>query len=261
MENKSIEESIVSAMDMTDISLIKHLPYILQDFWEIGSSSEEIIKIIKKYKTDYSNLNILDLGSGKGAVSIKIAAELKCVCFGIDAINDFVVFSNNKAKEYSVNNICTFETNDIRARIKTLEKYDIILSVAIGPVFGNYYKTLIELDTHLNNDGLIIIDDAFNEDDCNNDFQNILRKKEIIQQINNAGMDLIEIITVNEIIGINEEYENQFQNIQKRCNELIEKYPENKKAFLRFIEEQKEEYEILSNEIIPAIFVIKKRQS
>jgi len=263
MENKTLEECIISVMELTDKALVKYLPYIFQDHWELGTSSEEIIEIIKKYKTNYSNLNILDLGSGKGAVSIKIASELGCRCFGIDGINDFVTFSNNKAMEYSVNNICTFETDDLRNRIKTLEKYDIILLMAIGPILGNYYETLTQLSSHLNNDGLIIIDDGYIENDCkkdypNKDYPNVLREKEINEQVNKAEMEIIGKITINEISGTEEKYDIDFKNIQMRCMELVEKYSENKELFLSYVERQKREYEILSNEIVPAIFVIKK---
>jgi cyclopropane fatty-acyl-phospholipid synthase-like methyltransferase len=233
----------------------------LQDFWAIGTSSEEIIKIIKKFKTGYSNLNVLDLGSGKGAVSVKIAAELKCKCFGIDAIDDFVVFSNNKAEEFSVNNICTFETGDIRTRINTLGKYDIIILGAIGAIFGNYYDTLSKLKAHLNKDGIIIIDDAYIEDDCNEDCPNVLKKCELMKQIDDARMELIYKITGNEIYGINDEYCNQFENLQKRCMELAEKYPEDKELFLAYIEKQKDEYGKMSNEITPVILVITTKAS
>jgi cyclopropane fatty-acyl-phospholipid synthase-like methyltransferase len=260
MESKTTEENIIAAMDGKTIEIVKYLPYILQDFWEIGSSPEEIIKLIKKHKINYSSLNVLDLGSGKGAVSIKIASELKCNCFGIDAIEDFVIFSNEKSKEYSVNSICTFETNDIRTRLKSLEKYDIIILGAIGPVFGNYYDTLSQLSFHLNNGGLIIVDDAFVEDDCKKDYPNVLKKTELLTQINNAGMELIEKLTIDDIPETTEDFDNQFQNIQNRCMELIKKLPGNKELFLEYIESQKSEYDILKNEIIPAMFVIKKME-
>jgi len=256
--NKTLEESIKTAMELPDINLIKYLPYILQDYWEIGTSSDEVIKIIKKYKKNYSNLNVLDLGSGKGAVSINIASELKCKCFGIDAIDDFVLFSKYKSKEYLVDNLCSFETNDIRTRINTLEKYDIIILGAIGQVFGNYYDTLTLLKPHLNDDGLIIIDDGYVEDDCKKEYPYIYKKSELLNQIENAGMNLIDKVTINEISGVQEKYENEFDNLEKRCLELTEKYPEDKELFLKYIEEQKNEYRILSEEIIPAIFIIKE---
>jgi len=258
MKNMTLEESVLMAMEGTDINLVKYLPYILQDFWEIGSSPDEIIKIIRKHKQNYSNMSVLDLGSGKGAVSIKIALELKCICFGIDAIEDFVTFSNNRAKELFVHNICTFETNDIRERIKTLEKYDVIILGAIGPVLGDYHSTLLQLKLHLNSDGLIIIDDGYIEDNCNTDYPNVLHKSNLLQQISDAGMVLVDKITNDEMPELNEKYENEFEHLQNRCIELIEKHPKDKNLFLEYAETQRNLYEKLSNEVTPVIFVIKQ---
>jgi len=258
MENITLEESIVSAMEGNNTKLFKYLPYIFQDFWELGSSPDEIINVIKKYKQDYSSLNVLDLGSGKGAVSIKIASELKCNCFGIDAIEEFVIFSNNKSKELSVSNFCTFEANDARKRIKSLGKYDIIILGAIGPVFGNYYNTLLELAPHLNDDGIIIIGDAYVEDNCTTDYPNVLQKTDILKQVSNAEMKIVEIITTNEIIPkLAEEYEIEIKDMVNRCNELIEKHPEDKNVFLDYLETQKKLSWKLLNEVTQAILVIK----
>jgi len=257
MENKTVEESIITAMDGTDIALIKYLPYILQDFWEIGSSPDEIIKIIKKHKTDYSQLGILDLGSGKGAVSVRIASELKCRCFGIDAIDEFVAISGEKAKEFSVNNLCTFETGDLRIRIKTLDEYDVVILGAIGPVFGDYYSTLLKVKPHLKHGGLLIFDYDYIEDDRERNNSGTLRKSEVLKQTADAGMEIIDTITNDDIPGINEEYETQFKNVKKRCMELSKKYPEDKELFLAYVEKQKEEYWILSNTVTSVTLVLK----
>jgi cyclopropane fatty-acyl-phospholipid synthase-like methyltransferase len=259
MAGKTIEESIISAMEGTDVKLVKYLPYILQDFWEMGSFPEEIIKIIRRYKKNCSKLSVLDLGSGKGAISIKIAAELKCHCLGIDAIEDFVKFSNDKSKEFSVDNICKFETNDIRIRIKTLGKFDIIILSAIGPILGDYYGTLSQLKPHLNNSGMVIIDDAYIEDDYSTDYPDVLRKSDILNQINNAGMELFDKITNDEIPEINGVFENEYKNVEKRCLELVEKYPENKNIFLEYSERQKKFTEQLISEVTPVILVIKQK--
>jgi len=260
MENKTVEESVMTAMECGDVALVKHLPYILQDWWEIGTSSGEVIKIIRKHKTDYANLKLLDLGSGKGAVSIKAAAELKCKCLGIDAIDEFVAFSNEKAKEFSVSDICTFETDDIRKKIKTLGKFDIIVLGAIGPVFGDYFTTLSQLKPLLNKDGLIIIDDAYSDDNCDETYPNILQKSELLRQINAAEMNLIDEITVAEIPETLDKYESECANIQKRCAELAEKFPADRKLFSDYAENQVREYEILSNEITCALVVVGQKK-
>ena len=261
MENKTLEESIIYAMEGTDKRLIKYLPYILQDVWEMGSSSEEIIDTIKKYKQNYSDLSILDLGSGKGAVSIKIALELGCKCFGIDGIKEFAEYANKKAKDYSVDNKCTFEADDIRVRIKTLGKFDVIILGAIGPVLGDYYETLTQLFHLLNKDGLILIGDAYVEAGFHTDYPGVVQIDEILEKTDKAGMKVIDKITNTENFERKAEYEYdiEFQNLEKRCLELIEKYPTDKELFLEYISVQKELYWKLSNEVIPVLFVIKQK--
>jgi ubiquinone/menaquinone biosynthesis C-methylase UbiE len=87
---KTLEESVVTAMDGSDKELFPYLPYILQDLWEIGANPDTIIRLIAKYFSKYPDLKVLDLGCGKGAVSINIAKNLGCYCYGIDAVPDFL---------------------------------------------------------------------------------------------------------------------------------------------------------------------------
>lgn len=70
---QSLEESVVKAMDGSDNELFAYLPYILQDIWEFGADPDAIVQLIEKHCTDYHKLKILDLGCGKGAVSVKTA--------------------------------------------------------------------------------------------------------------------------------------------------------------------------------------------
>ena len=65
---KSLEESVVIAMDGSDPELFPFLPYIMQDLWEIGSDPETIIRLIRKHADKPAGMKVLDLGCGKGAV-------------------------------------------------------------------------------------------------------------------------------------------------------------------------------------------------
>ncbi|MGD8448567.1 MAG: class I SAM-dependent methyltransferase, partial [Desulfobacterales bacterium] len=189
---KSVEESVVIAMDGSDKELFPFLPYILQDLWEIGSDPDAITKLIGRHYTKYDNLKVLDLGCGKGAVSIKVAHKFRCSCFGIDAIPEFISYAQKKAIEYKVEHLCKFETGDIRKQIKELQLYDIIILGSIGPIFGDYFTTLSTLSKYLNNSGMFIIDDGYIEDNSDYTHPLILKKQEILQQISIAGMKLIE---------------------------------------------------------------------
>jgi hypothetical protein len=62
---KSIEESVVIAMDGTDKELFPYLPYILQDIWEIRADPEIVIRLIERHIINHDRLKIPDLGCEK----------------------------------------------------------------------------------------------------------------------------------------------------------------------------------------------------
>lgn len=61
---KTIEESVVTAMDGTDTGIYPFLPYILQDFWEIGTSPDEVVTLLERHTSNHARLKVLDLGCG-----------------------------------------------------------------------------------------------------------------------------------------------------------------------------------------------------
>lgn len=254
---KTIEESVVTAMDGSDKELFPYLPYILQDLWEIGANPDVINKLIGKHFTVRDNLKILDLGCGKGAVSIKASVKFGCHCDGIDAIPEFINYAQEKAIEYKAGHLCTFEIGDIRERVKSLPTYDIIILGAIGPVFGDYYTTLTTLSKCLNEEGIFIIDDGYIENEIDYSHPLIVKQETIIQQIDTAGMQLIydDIIEKDKIKDSDDFI---FDNLKNRCNELIDKFPDKKELFLKYIKKQEEENDVLENKVVCSTMVIKK---
>jgi len=255
---KSIEESVVIAMDGSDKELFPFLPYILQDIWEIGADPDAIIKLIRKYCNNLTVLKVLDLGCGKGAVSVKVSQKLGCTCYGIDAIPEFVEIAQQKATEHKVNHLCIFEMGDIREKVNELSGYDVVILGAIGPVFGDYFSTLSTLAKCLKENGIFIIDDAYIND--NSDFSHPLmfKKSYIVQQIEKAGMELVEndIMDRDDIVDSDDYI---FDNLKRRCYELIEKYPNKRNLFLDYIRKQEFENDVLENKVIGTTLVIKKK--
>jgi cyclopropane fatty-acyl-phospholipid synthase-like methyltransferase len=180
---KSIEESVVIAMDGQDKELYPYLPYILKDHWEIGADPEIMISLIDRNFSNHGRLSILDLGCGKGAVSVKIAKRYGCSCHGIDAIPEFISDARKKAIEYNVEHLCRFEVGDIRLKVNFLSSFDIIILGAIGQVFGDYFTTLTTLSGCLNGNGVIIIDDSYIENDSDYNHPLIQKQSKIIQEI------------------------------------------------------------------------------
>jgi ubiquinone/menaquinone biosynthesis C-methylase UbiE len=254
---KTIEECVVIAMDGSDKEIFSFLPYILQDLWEIGADPGAIIRLIKKYCNNISELKVLDLGCGKGAVSVKVSQELGCACYGIDAIPEFIEFAKHKATEFKVSHLCKFETGDIRESVKELSNYDVVILGAIGPVFGDYLSTLSTLSKCINENGIFIIDDGYINDESDFIHPLMYKKSDILQQLEKAGMQLVEDdIMDNEYIKYSDDY--IFENIKRRCNELIEQYPHKQRLFLNYISKQEVENDVLENKVIGTTMVIKK---
>jgi cyclopropane fatty-acyl-phospholipid synthase-like methyltransferase len=198
------------------------------------------------------------LGCGKGAVSVKVSQKLGCTCYGIDAIPEFIAFAQQKAIEHKVNHLCTFETSDIRENVQELIGYDIVILGAIGPVFGDYFTTLSTLSKCINENGIFIIDDGYINDDSDYSHPLMFKKSSIIKQIDKAGMKLIE----NDIMdreNINDSDDYIFDNLKKRCCELIEIYPDKQNLFLNYIKKQEIENDVLENKVIGTTMVIRKK--
>ena len=256
---KTIEESISNAMDCSDHDILPYLPYILQDFWEIGSDPDVMISLIRKHMENNSNLKVLDLGCGKGAVSVRIAGEFNCECFGIDAIPEFISYAAAKADEFGVASLCRFEVGDIREKVKSLSKYDVIILGAIGQVFGNYVETLTTLNNNLQEGGIFIIDDGYIEDGSDFKHEHVFSKSDMKKQISDAGMQLADEVVAGENENIEANYDKEYENIVKRCNELSDKYPEKANLFINYCDRQRNEYDHLKNGITGSTMVVKRK--
>jgi protein-L-isoaspartate O-methyltransferase len=252
---KSIEESVVTAMDGTDKELFPFLPYILQDTWEIGADPDVIVSLISKHCTDLSSLKVLDLGCGKGVVSVKVAQKLKCSCFGIDAITEFIDYADKKAMEYQVDHLCRFEVNDIRERVKTLPVFDVIILGAIGPVLGDYYSTLSILLKCLEINGIVIIDDGYIENNSEYSHPRIQRQEELYQQIKASGMKITDE-SVFDRDDIKNSDDSIFDCLKKRCIELMELHPDKRQLFDNYIKNQEQENDVLENKVICSTMVL-----
>jgi len=254
---KTIEESIAAAMDgQQDTGIVPFLPYIFQDFWELGTSPEMVIDLIRKHCGAYSDLHILDLGCGKGAVSIKIATALNCHCYGIDAIPEFIDAAKEKAAEYGVEDLCRFEVGDIRVRTEELDTFDVIILGATGPIFGDYYTALTATSKHMTDTGITIVEEAYIDDASSYKHPGYSFRKDLLKQFERAGMELIDETQCDygEVIDINHE----MNDISRRCRELIMKYPGQASLFENYIRKQAFENDALDNDLSGSTMVLKK---
>ncbi|MGE5411979.1 MAG: SAM-dependent methyltransferase, partial [Clostridiales bacterium] len=245
------------SLDGKDASLFSYLDYLLQDLWELGSSPGEIISLIRLHiKTDDST-RVLDLGCGKGAVSVKIAKEFNVKCLGIDALPAFVKYATAKAKEYHVDNLCEFINADVRNVINDYSGYDLVILGAIGPVLGNMEDTLSQVKHCIRENGYLIIDDAYVIDDKSPYAGTYLNYEGTISIFKKQSFEIIQECrpdnTAQKTID-----ESMFRSIERRAEELIKLHPEKRKIFEDYIKTQQEEFDILENKVQCVTWLLKR---
>lgn len=255
---KSLPESIARAMDLSETTLLPFLPYILQDFWEMGSQPETMVRLVDHHRPHQGQLKVLDLGCGKGAVSVKLARQVGCFCHGIDGVQEFIAVAQTKAREFAVDHLCHFEVADARVKAPLLSGFDVVILGAIGPVFGNYFETLSSISSCLKPDGIIVMDDGYLNEAHPVQIPPLLKKGEMLAQVTQAGMQLIDEITSAEEEGLFESYNSDIQHIEKRCLELIDRHPEQTALFQQYLQNQRDEYQKLSTDIIGSTMVFKR---
>lgn len=252
---KGLIESVVETLDGFDVGLYPHLPYLLQDLWRMGSDPEAMVSLLKKEGVVRPG-RVLDLGCGKGAVSIRIAEELGCPVKGVDAMPAFIDAARAKATERRVGRLCRFVIGDIRARTWEPEKYDVIVFGALGRIMGDMKETLTFLARSLNERGYVLLDDGFLEDDSPTVYDRCLRRSAFYGQIAEAGFEIAgeELMSKEAIEATDRSF---YQMIERRAAELILSHPEQPDLFRGYLESQEVENSILENDLVCGTWLLR----
>ena len=255
---------LANSLSANTTELIPYLPYILQDYWELGSDPDVMVRLIEKHSELAQNSQILDLACGKGAVSVKIADRLGVRVKGIDITPEFIEYARQKSKEYGTESLCEFTLGDINEAVKTERDYDCVILGAVGPgVLGGPAETLRKLKSVVKPGGYILIEDGFIADESyrekirhNKDIH--LTERQWHDFFEEAGLTLCETAS-----GFGEgEMDNVsgMAAITKRANELIEKHPDKKALIEGYVRSQQNEYDDIDNELICVTWILRKNK-
>ena len=248
--------------------LIPFLPYLLQDFFELGSCPEAMAKLMEKNMPISVGFKVLDLACGKGAVSLKIAEKFNIEVKGIDILPQFIDFAKNKAAERGVSHLCEFIVGDINEAVKTERAYDCVILGAVSDVLGTPFETLNKLKQTVKPGGYIIIDDAFLPDnksrgDVKFSGEVYLTRSEWTKLFGDAGLKLIA-----SDFGSAGDYPDDCSNseigmsyIKTRAAELIRKHPGKKAMFESYVQSQQNEYDDLDDVLTGVTWVLKNKIS
>ncbi len=253
---KDLNESIMESLDGSSQDLLPYFPYLLQDLQEIGTDPNVVSKFVKQNIDDSKSLKILDLGCGKGAVSVRLAKDFNCNVVGIDAIPEFIESAKQLAIENGVTEKTTFIQGDIRILYTNYMDYDIVILGAIGPVLGNQQETLENVSQCLKPSGFVILDDGHLPDKTDNKKEIYTTKSRFYHFIKSAGFMVIEE-SIFESENMHQQNEIIFNAIKKRAKELIEKYPSKATIFNDYLIEQETQNNALENDLTCGVWLLR----
>jgi cyclopropane fatty-acyl-phospholipid synthase-like methyltransferase len=216
-----------------------------------------VSKIVAKNFPEPKSLKILDLGCGKGAVSIRLAKEFGCTAVGIDAIPEFIETAKRYAQEQKINKNCYFVLGDIRKSYKNYKEFDLVVLGAIGPVLGSLHETLIKVSHCLKPSGYIILDECYTPDNSRFVNDKCVSRNQFDGFIKAGGYSVVEEMKIG-MEYIQEQNRLMFNAIEKRVIELIAQHPDKKQMFIDYLTEQERENNTLENELVCGIWLLKR---
>ena len=260
--SRETEEKLARSLSWETTELLPFLPYLLQDFWELGSDPAVMADMIKKYVTISGDTRVLDLACGKGAVAVKVAQRLRVRVKGIDLMPEFIEYAAQKAKEYDVGDLCEFLTDDINEAVKTERDYDCVIFGAAGPdVLGGPAEALKKLKATVKPGGYILIEEGYipdesKQEDIRYNAGAYFPLRYWMELFKKTGLELVETAS-----GHNEgelDSESGLAAITKRAGELAVKYPDKKTIFEGYVRNQRNEYDDIDDSLVCVTWVLRK---
>lgn len=253
---KGLDESVASSLDGgNNPGIYPFLPYLLQDLWALGTSPDDVINLIRKHRICPGGGWLLDLGCGKGAVSVRVAKELGLSVHGIDGMPEFIAEAIKYAQKYGVDHLCSFETGDIRDAVHNMRGFDVAVLGAVGYVFGDLEKTIANIKPCLKAGGYLILDDWYAKEATYTGKGDILSRSDFLLQVKAAGARLIEEI-ITEADAMSASNAAMYAEIESRGFELMKLHPEQKEAIEAYLASQRKENELLETAVVCGTFML-----
>jgi SAM-dependent methyltransferase len=251
-------KKLAGSLTALSTAIIPYLPYLLIDLWELGTSPAMVCDLVRRHIPDASKRRFLDLGCGKGAVSVALAKEFAAMVTGIDAFPDFIAYAGQQAARSGVSELCHFRVGNITKDIHREQGYDCVVLGAVGDVLGPPRDAVRLLRQTVIPGGFIIIDDGYVSDpDAQVAYKNYAypTREEWLEVF--AAHDLCVIEEQEADDGQAESNASDLEKIRSRANELCVKFPEHKKLFESYVAAQTAECRDLESVVTGVLWLLR----
>jgi SAM-dependent methyltransferase len=240
--------------------LAPHVSELLADFWELGSDPALVVSWLRDLDLPRADTRILDLGCGKGAVSLTIARELGLYVDGVDMLPAFIEEARAKAGELGVEQLCKFQVGDARAFARGAKDYRVTLFLSVGDILGSPGGSVATLRRTVVRGGYMLIDDGYLVDSAKVEFpgyDSFLPRDETLRQLTSHGDEIVRehLIPRAAIRSQNERYT---RLIMRRAERLAHERPDLANAIKAYLEKERKESLLLETVIQCATWLLRR---
>lgn len=241
--------------------LLPLLPAIFADFCALGGWPDKVATILRESAQLPQEAAVVDLGCGKGAVCLLLAAEFGYRVTGFDLFEPFLEHAASSARAAGVDHLCSFEVADIRDRAKDVDAFDVAIFAAVGAgLYGDYSDCIAAIRRWTRRDGYMVISDGFLRQSIPPGtkfpgYGYYERHDEAVRQLTAHG-DMM----VREILISSEEFAEQnlrdLASIRRGVQRLSQTHAQHGEQLKQFLASQEAEYTFLNKHTTEAIWLL-----
>lgn len=256
----ALPDAELAAFFQVHPSILHLVPELLTDVWALGSDPEQIVRLLQPAGLTLG-ARVLDLGCGKGAVSLAVAEAFAATVDGTDAFAPFVADAVRRAEAVGLTSDCCFWCEDVPTTAAAARGYDAVLYVSLGHALGSAREAIATLRRTVRTGGLIVFDGgylaAFDGGIAFPRYGHLRNRRDTLCDLVAFGDRLVEeqLIPADERSLLNRTI---VDAIEVRADALARRYPGHAAALADYVAKERAECEILDNRVHCATWIIER---
>jgi cyclopropane fatty-acyl-phospholipid synthase-like methyltransferase len=223
---------------------VPYLAELLADLWDLGSSPPLIAGWLGDLELPRES-RVLDLGCGKGAVSLTLARELGFRIHGVDLFEPFLQEARARAEEWGLTDRCRFEKGDLREVARSAQGYDVVVYASVGAL-GPLDACVRVLRDCVQEGGYLVIDEGFLAPDAEAGealpdlpgHEDLTGYEESRRWLTSCGDEILRenVLSPAEMRALDERY---IRSISARAEALAKAHPADAELVRSYVERQR----------------------
>jgi ubiquinone/menaquinone biosynthesis C-methylase UbiE len=242
------------------IEIVPLIPELLGDLWSLGVPPQVIVELLRPLNLPPQTTRVLDLGCGKGAVSITLAKQLGFTLEGIDFFPPFIEEARKQAEDLGLSGTCRFREGDIRKTVLKPLDYDAAMLIWVGGILGDPGESVGKLRRTVRPGGYMVYADGYLKDGVRADVSHgsRLNHGEILQKLASHNDTIVgeTVVPENQIRSL---YSDYITSLRKGAERITQEHPEHSRALEDHIECQEEMCRTLEAAVVSAVWLLLKR--